>query len=77
MFIVKWTSLTLSFVPKWSPKEQKCQVIFFAIAISNHENCLFFFVYTKRSSSKRWTYWLKVSAVKVFTETLIKGNSFH
>lgn len=33
----------------------------------------FLFVYTERSSSRRWTYWFKVSAVKVFSETLIKG----
>ena len=52
--------------------EQKCQVIFFAIAISNHEKkALFLFLYTERSSWKRWTYWFKVSAVKVFSETLI------
>ena len=47
MFIVNWTSLTLSFGPKWSPKEQKkCHVIFFAIAISNHEKKPGFFSFT-------------------------------
>ena len=33
---------------------------------------LFLFLDTERSSSKRWTYWFKVSAVKVFSETFIK-----
>ena len=46
MFIVKWTSLTLSFGPKWSPKEQKCHVIFFTIASSNHEKKPGFFLFT-------------------------------
>ena len=55
-------------------KEQKCQVIFFSIAISNlkKKKTLFLFLDTERSSSKRWIYWFKVSAVKVFSETFIK-----
>ena len=53
-------------------KEQKCQVIFFTIAISNlKKKTLFLFLDTERSS-KRWIYWFKVSAVKVFSETFIK-----